>query len=412
MAKPQLPIGKVGNVSYAKAGDRVQARAYVRTGSGEMRRVAGRGDDEAEALAALRRKAVALWHGEFPDPGSADTLDVVAPMWLEHVKVRRKIRQQTLEVYESNVRTLLLRRIPKLRLSELTPAYVHSFLLRLEAEQSASASNKARLALSWICDFAIRQGILVGANPVTPSEPAREERGRRVEYDLGQVRLIFDKLDAWDRRSRNGIGVNRQRLIDLITIILGTGLRIGEALALRYSGVRFTPEGHIYVAVDGTIVRDRVHGLYRQPQLKHEDQVHEKLVVNFLEPTIRRLVANYVADPDCNPSELLFVSARGGPVEKVGVSRKLQEFREAFREPLTEAGIDVDLLTFKSFRKASAKVVADAQGLDAAADWLAHRDSKTTRIYADPPRRQVAAQATALEAAYGSLFNVEDPALD
>src|SRR5690606_33397589 len=148
----------------------------------------------------------------------------------------------------------------------------------------------------------------------------------------GQVRLILDRLSARDRRSANGVGVNRQRLIDLITLILALGLRVGEALAIQQSGIRMMADGRIYVTVDGTIVRDRLHGLYRQPILKHEDQERDSLLTRFAEPTVRRLMANYVADAERNPNELLFVSARGGPVEKVGVSRKLAEFREEFRD--------------------------------------------------------------------------------
>jgi len=407
MARPATRIGEIPSVWYSQRGDRVQARADIRAATGELRRVSGQGVDQEAAYAALRRNAEALWNGTFSDARDAHTVEQLAATWLVHIRSRRRLRQQTIEVYESYVRTLILRRIPKVPIVQLTPGFVDSFLLRLEQEQSPSAANKARFVIRKICDLAIRHGALApGTNPIDAVEPIPGPDPRFVEYDLGQVRLILGGIHAWDRRSRNGIGVNRQRLVDLIVIILGTGIRIGEALALRQPGVRFAPDGSVWLTLDGTIVRDRVHGLYRQPDLKRDGQEREQRVADFAADTVRRLMANYGVDAARNPDELLFVSVRGGPVEKVGVARKLQEFRSDFRVPLAEAGIDVDLLTFKSFRKASAKVVADAQGIKSAADLLGHVDpSMTGRFYARPPLRQISAPAAALDAAYRGLLD-------
>lgn len=174
-------------------------------------------------------------------------------------------------------------------------------------------------------------------------------------------------------------------------LAVGTSWRTAEPIAIRrHDDIRLFG-GRVKLRVGGTIVRNGVHGLHRQDSPKSEKQRRWMTLPDFPAEVVRRRMAWYRD----NPEGLLFATRTGRPYEQNNIGRLLRGFREAYREELEAVGIDVNLLTFRAFRKDAATLVADELGVEAAAELLGHAGTDTTeKHYSKPREKEVDAAVT------------------
>lgn len=153
-----------------------------------------------------------------------------------------------------------------------------------------------------------------------------------------------------------------QDLGDLVDVMLATGCRIGEALALRWSEVDL--DEHV-VYLTGTVVREKGVALFRQDMTKGK-KPRGHLVPAFAVTMLARRAA------EVSPGELdlVFPSWRSGLREVTTVDKQWR----AFRERRTEW----DRITPKTFRKSVRTVVERGADIEAAAVQLGHSNSAVT----------------------------------
>lgn len=213
------------------------------------------------------------------------------------------------------------------------------FLQRVLQTKGYSTAKLCRTVLSGICRWLVRQGGLP-FNPVRDTAPLELDRDRTAKaMTPAQIREWLDILDA-DEFAR------RHDLPELARFILATGLRLGEALGVRWSDID-PDRGSL--RVERTIIRVKGKGLVASRPKTHASQrvlVLPGWCLTMLEARRARLG---VAD---------------GPVfaDSLGGYRDRNNVGAAFRRVRTGTGYE--WITSHTFRKTVATLL-DSKGASA-----------------------------------------------
>lgn len=358
----RLGLGEYGEIAYSKQGKRVVAMLYYRDYSGRRRRIRRNASTRAAARRdVMKALEVALTVGEEPGFSASSALAKAADAWLQvfEERVERGTRSATtLDLYRHAVEKHIRPGIGDLRLGELTVPRVDRFLQQVLRVKGYSTAKLCRTVLSGICRWLVRQGGLP-FNPVRDTSPLELDRDRTAKaMTPAQVREWLDILDA-DEFAR------RHDLPELSRFILGTGLRLGEALGVRWGDI---DPGRGSVRVERTVVRVKGKGLVAsRPKTRSSERV---LVLpgwclTMLQERRARL------------------GAAEGPVfaDSLGGYRDRNNVGAAFRRVRT--GTDYEWVTPHTFRKTVATLL-DSKGASARmiADQLGHsRISMTQDVY-------------------------------
>jgi integrase len=233
MARPPLPLGSYGKITSWQDGSVWIARAKFRDFDGVGRLVKRSGRTKAAAERALR---AALVERQAPaalaEVTPSTTFGKVADLWLAEVEraVDGGTRSPgTLDTYRSILRRHVRPALGRLRVQEVTTPVVDRALSAI-AVRSVSGARTSKIVISGAMRYAARQGA-VTVNPVREvgridSRPRRQPRSltadeRRAWLDAVEA---SEKARTWD-------------LPDLTRIMLATGCRIGECLAIGWSDV-------------------------------------------------------------------------------------------------------------------------------------------------------------------------------
>jgi integrase len=285
----------------------------------------------------------------------------MAALWLADVD-DSELAAGTKRLYRFAVHAYVLPGLGGLRLREVTVPAIDRLLASVHADHGPGAAKSTRSVLSGILGLTVRHGLLT-TNPVrdaTARRTARTARGPRAltveEANVLQARLAADPAAA------------RQDLPDLVAFLLGTGLRIGEACALRSLDVDLAAAT---LTVTGTVIRERGRGLLIQDVPKTTAGRRTiALPPRTVELLRHRLTALTATDDD----PVMFPSPQGRLRDPSNTSGDL-------RTALDRAGFP--WATSHTFRKTVATRLDEA-GLSACqiADHLGHsRPSLTQDVY-------------------------------
>lgn len=181
-----------------------------------LRRVAG-GEDPAESRRALR--------------GAPTVAEVARRYLLEHAELRK--RPASVEQDRLNLRNHVLPAFGPRTVAEIVRADVERWHGKLGAERPVAA-NRALALLSMMMRLAETWGLRPpGSNPCRDVRRFAEHPRERVltAAELERLGAALARVEA-DPASRVGPGV-----VPLIRLLLLTGTRVGELLALRWEDV-------------------------------------------------------------------------------------------------------------------------------------------------------------------------------
>jgi integrase len=184
----------------------------------------------------------------------ADLVD----LWLEQVRVDGRLESTTINEYERVLRTLVVPRLGGMRLHELTRSRINALLGDLGA-QSVNRQRKAKVVTGAMLDTAVMRGALE-ANPVRGSLSISRPKAAARSLTLGEVDEVRAAVRAWLSKDRPGPRSSGD-MGDIIELMLATGARIGEVLALRWRDVDL---GARTVAINATIKTESGNGTYRK----------------------------------------------------------------------------------------------------------------------------------------------------
>jgi integrase len=257
VSRPPLPLGTWGKIRrYKLTASTWRATTNFRDYDGHTRQVERTGSTGAKAerrlLEALTNRARVGRLGEI----SADTrIADIAPVWLEGLR-RLNRAEATMSAYEDSLRVHVLKGVGALQVRELTVGVAERFLIAVQEKAGPSAAKHAKTVLSGIMALAARHEA-IAHNPLKEVSAIATPRKEARSMTLDEVRTLRAGIRA------DAKAVDRD-LPDLVDFMLGTGLRIGETLAVVWDAVDRVGG---QVEVRGTVVRGK-DGLKIQPRPK------------------------------------------------------------------------------------------------------------------------------------------------
>lgn len=252
MGRARTPLGTHGKifVSKTKAGT-WQAITYYRSMDGRRRKLHHTARTKAAAERGLREYAAQITQTAGKTLSPHSTVAQAVELWWEEWQEEKRRPYNTIYTYQNAVQKKIIPGMGALQLIECTTAVISLFIKNLSRETSPSTAQLVRTILKSIFDTALRYDA-VARNPIEAVKgPRREKKDVQI--------LSIDEIE--------GI---RQVLTDrtqlAFVLMLATGARIGEILALRWEDFEKTPAGTI-VHITGTIV-GKGRNTQRQPHRK------------------------------------------------------------------------------------------------------------------------------------------------
>jgi integrase len=221
-----------------------------------LRAVTRWGSSEVEAGARLRVAVRCRVGGGAPVFGAHTRLVPAVQVWLDELD-RSELAVSTRQLYRAAARLYLIPTLGSLQMGELTMPAIERALGAVGSQRGLQAARAARRALSSLCQSAVRRGALQ-VNPVHETRPIARPRRRVRALTVGEASDLLGRLRADPAAVRHD-------LPDFVEFMLGTGVRIGEAAAVRQA-VLDLDAGTVHI--NATVVRIGGAGLQIQPRTK------------------------------------------------------------------------------------------------------------------------------------------------
>jgi integrase len=386
MAREPIKPGRWGRISRKEIAPGVwRAQAKYRDFAGVIHKFEARGPSGAAAEGRLADK---LHHASTDGTANGgatikpDTrMEVVFDQWIVEKRVEGQITPQSLTTYLGVLERDLRPAFGALRVREVTPVAVNRVLMALSGAQKFDTARQARNVMSQVMMMCVRYGA-APFNPVRDAVTVRKPKREEVRtISLEDIALLRKAAREWENRPALPRGRRNVTLLpQIVDTMLGTGLRIGECLALRTEDLDLDAEVPT-LTVTGTVVRANGR-LVRQPKPKSDSSRRTITLPTFVVTAIREALDLGL---DGGPDDLVFPSTKGTPRSPGRVRDQLRAARK---------GIGVDV-TPHDFRRTVATKVARGTTLATATALLGHADESTTarhyvqRIHVAPDVRVV-----------------------
>ncbi|WP_418601593.1 site-specific integrase [Mycolicibacterium sp. SCSIO 43805] len=361
--RPPLRIGQHGKITRTNLGGGVWlARCKFRDSDGAVRRIERRGPADVEDK-----------YGKLAEDALIESLKDRRPPSDEEISLDTKISTlverhitrlsedgrspATISTYEFAAGKLA-KFIGGVRVGEATPARIDAAIRSMRTSHGATMARQSKTILRGALQLAVMSNVL-GSNPVRDVQPIRSKDQPKGATALtaGQLRELLGKLRAHEYSRQHD-------LVDPITVLIATGLRRSELLALRWSD--FDEDGET-ILVGGKLVRAKGEGLQRIDDTKTASGKRTLPLPQFaVDALTERRGREYVGE-----QTMIFPST-------AGTWRDPNNFGKQWRQVRDDLGAGG--VTTHSFRKTVATLIDD-EGLSAriGADHLGHAKVSMTQ---------------------------------
>ena len=310
------------------------------------------GPSRREAERALTKALAAVDRGELRG-GGGETFASYARRWLE--EHRPRVEAGTFRDYRKSVEMYLIPVLGARKLSAIRPGHLRALVADLAASGASAPKtiNNAIVPLRLMLAHAVEDG-LIGSNPAATTAGSRQRLrlpDRHREMDYLRSAEIPTYLAACSDPYR-----------PLAELLIASGLRIGEALALEWTDVD-TESGAIVVRRSlkdkgeiGSTKGDRARGV----------EVGPRLCSVLADHRARSAEHREAANP------LVFPARSGGPLNRSMVSMRWH------RDALARAGLRSSLRLHDLRHSAAASWLAVGLPLVYVQRQLGHADISTT----------------------------------
>ncbi len=354
---------------------------------GHTRQVERVGNNETKARRSLRG-ALVKQAGQQTALGAGSRFKDAAALYLEQIQIRRC--GTTYDRYKGRLDKHVLPSIGQLLLRECTVSKLENFMLDLERKNVAANTRRGiRTVLSGVMQYAVRHEI-VDHNPVRDLSDIEGTAKKPVAMTAEQLSDFLAKLDA------DKVAVSAD-LPDYIRFLFGTGVRFGEALAVRWRDLNLTDQP---ITVDGEQVPPRslwingnIVAVSGKGLVRHDGKTFKANRVIGLPDYLYTLLL--VRKPlDAHENEPVFPSGTLGWRHPSNMQRSVRRMRERIKYP--------DFTTHVGRKMVATILDMSGQTAREIADQLGHANpAMTQNVYMGRGVRNPAA-AAALHAAYSA----------
>ncbi|GAA4669228.1 tyrosine-type recombinase/integrase [Gordonia humi] len=352
MPRPPLDIGTYGKITRTQLDETTwQAETRYRDHDGTTRKVRARGTTGAKAEAALKKKLVDRNHQAGGDTLTLDsTIGDLCALWLQDVDASGRA-QATKDYYRRIVDRTILPGLNEVRLREATTGRIDRFL---RAIPKPSTARDARVALKQAFALAARYDA-PPSNPVTDAYRPPASRKKPKALTLDDIQTLRLRTLQWQNEQHAG-PKRAYDLAEFIDVMIGTGARIGEVLALRWEDIDFENRT---VTIAGTITAQGD----RQPHTKTDAGHRTVTVPAFTVDALERQKARGI------PYDLVFPTRNGTPRWPANVRTNWRKIR----------GDNYEWVTPHTLRRTVATLIEREADADTAAKQLGHTSADITR---------------------------------
>jgi integrase len=324
--------------------------------TGHREQITRRGFATATEAAKARRELVGKVDTGLVKPsGGLLTIDQLLDIYLDGIDADQRLSEKTCHDYRVYAQTYVRRFLGHRRVRDVTPEVILTWQRKLLAEGAKSgkplAPNTIRLArtpLAGAFKLAVATGI-VAANPMLQIPQPKARRSVPRHWSPAQAREFLALMDG-------------DRTYPIWAFLMGSGLRIGELVALRWRNVDLdggavrvvefsTYLGHDVVASSGKS-RDAVRRVDIDPGLagvlkqQRAQQAKDRLAAKTYEET-----------------DHVFTPPTGGPYHPQYLSRLLGRYSQELGLPrLTAHGLRHTCATLMLANGVAPKVAAERLG--------------------------------------------------
>lgn len=389
MARPRLEPGTYGQISSTKAGSGVwKARARYRDLLGEYHAASAKGPTKTGATELLREKLDRLT-GQ-ATAASVTTVGELCRDWLKRIETESEAFWSRPDAADRTGNTppkpqsIVHKRravdyicakdggIGELRLNEVTTHLLETWL---EGHKQISRGRAANILTALRDAFrrAVRLGLLA-TDPVAGVSPVEQYDPRPVALEAEELRTIRQVL-----RYHPEIVFQRRTVLNLdalLVLLLGTGLRIGEAIVLRWSDLKLTGSDP-WVSVTGTQVVVPGKPTYRQEVPKTDSSNRIVLMPDVVAEALRN-----IRPPGWRADGWVFPSRNGTAWNSGNIASNLMKVVEKAGDQL-----DPSRVSFHKLRSTAATVIAEGYDDHIAGQVLGHKPKGVTQSHYIARRR-------------------------
>lgn len=236
MARIPLPVGAWGNISVSGTRGNYRASARFRQANGKTvpRFRTGATKEAArnallEHLTELREQTIA---GEV---SGTVTLGSFAGDWFTRWRESANPPASTVRTYRAAVKWIK-EELVMLRLTECTTGRLERGVVRISDAHGQTTAKQARSVLRRIFADAVRLDALT-ANPALGISTVKEQPQQVRAMTAAEVQQLRTAARTWEATPVTANKPMRREIADSIDVMLGTGVRIGELLAIRWDDV-------------------------------------------------------------------------------------------------------------------------------------------------------------------------------
>lgn len=361
--RPPLRIGQHGKIARIPlGGDAYLARCRYRDDDGIVRVVERRTpvdvrDQHGKIAEEELLDALAARRTPSEDEIDSDTLiSALCKTYLARLEEEGRA-SNTMSTYEFALKKLDLK-IGGLRLSEASAGRIDTALRAMSKQHGPTMARQAKTILRG----ALAMAVLVGALSSNPVNDVSRIRAKNPP--AGAKALTGDQLGTLLVALGESDYCQANDLVDPITLLIATGVRRSELLAIRRQDIDLDSGT---VAITGKVVREKGVGLKRVDETKTAAGLRTIPLPQFALEMLKKRAKQ----PRSGTLDVIFPSA-------VGTLRDPNNFGKQWRKVREDLGVADS--TSHTFRKSVATLIDD-EGLSArvGADHLGHRNISMTQ---------------------------------
>ncbi|MCS4535418.1 site-specific integrase [Corynebacterium sp. HS2168-gen11] len=364
------PLGTWGKIHTAQTNNgKIQASTYLRLHNGNTTRVRATATSKTAAINKLKQNCQQRLNITTNTPHTlthTSKLNELLTHWLQ----QRNIAPSTHKNYTSRINNHIAPNIGNVRLNELTPLLLDSFIHTLPP----ATAKQTRAILSNALSLATRYQ-LIPNNPARETTPIKLTKNKQTRALTPQEFQAFKALATHYQHTSPTGHIRAAALTNILDLLAATGARIGEILTLKWQDVQLTTNPPT-ITIKPTKDKGKSTRYIELP--------------NFGVQALER--QKTLSLPHIYP--YVFTTSTGTHIAVEKVELWIRQARQTWTTwpglPQQDGTIykpDLSWVTPHSFRRTMGTLLANAKGEYIASQQLGHADTATTRRhYIETPR--------------------------